>query len=89
MSRTVKVAVVGSGLAGLTAAHLLTKPSEDDEIKFEVHIFEKVRALAHFRVSDVLTWTISPVRLLRLAWTPRQYHYQLLALRTSFASMSL
>jgi flavin-dependent dehydrogenase len=85
MSRTVKVAVVGSGLAGLTAAHLLTKPLEDDEINFEVHIFEKVRARAHFQVSDVLT----PVRLLRLAWTPRQYHYQLLALRTSFVSMSL
>lgn len=41
MSRTVKVAVVGSGLAGLTAAHLLTKPSEDNEVNFEVHLFEK------------------------------------------------
>jgi len=55
MSRTVKVAVVGSGLAGLTVAHLLTKPSEGNEINFEVHIFEKVRTRAHFQVSDVLT----------------------------------
>lgn len=54
MPRTVKVAVVGSGLAGLTAAYLLTKPSEDDEMKFEVHIFEKVCARAHFEVFNVL-----------------------------------
>lgn len=88
MSRTVKVAVVGSGLAGLTAAHLLTKPSEDDDIKFEVHIFEKVRARALSGIRCI-NLTIFTVRLLRLAWTPRQYHYHLLALRTSFASMSL
>jgi 2-polyprenyl-6-methoxyphenol hydroxylase-like FAD-dependent oxidoreductase len=88
MPRTVKVAVVGSGLAGLTAAHLLTKPSEDDRINFEVHLFEKVhaRALSGIRCINL---TISTDRLLRLAWTPRQFHYQLLALRTNFASMSL
>lgn len=41
--RVIKVAVVGSGLAGLSAAYLLAKTqvaSEDTE--FEVHIFEKV-----------------------------------------------
>ena len=46
MTRTVKIAVVGTGLAGLTAAHLLTRPLEGafaDEVEFEVHIFEKVR----------------------------------------------
>jgi protoporphyrinogen oxidase len=42
--RTVKVAVVGSGLAGLTAAHLLSvaKP-KNGNVEFEVHLFEKVR----------------------------------------------
>jgi protoporphyrinogen oxidase len=45
MARTVKVAVVGSGLAGLTAAYLLTKPSEQNEVQFDVHLFEKVSHL--------------------------------------------
>jgi len=56
MSRRVKVAVVGSGLAGLTAAHLLKKPTEDDGLNFEVHIFEKVRAYAHFGSSYYPTY---------------------------------
>ena len=49
--RVVRVAVVGSGLAGLTAAYLLsTAPkrrcettSGSEGVEFEVHIFEKVR----------------------------------------------
>ncbi|KAG7450733.1 uncharacterized protein BT62DRAFT_1072763 [Guyanagaster necrorhizus] len=41
MPRTVKVAIIGSGLAGLTAAYLLTKPSEDEDPGFDVHLFEK------------------------------------------------
>ena len=40
--RTVKVAVVGSGLAGLTAAYKLVKGSEHREVHVEVHLFEKV-----------------------------------------------
>ena len=40
--RLVKVAVVGSGLAGLTAAHFLANHVSND-VKFDVHIFEKVR----------------------------------------------
>ncbi|PPQ98873.1 hypothetical protein CVT24_003504 [Panaeolus cyanescens] len=43
MPRTVRVAVIGSGLAGLTAANLLTRPHIGDDIEFEVHLFEKVR----------------------------------------------
>lgn len=44
MARTVKVAIIGSGLAGLTAAHLLARPVDNEgDVRFEVHIFEKVR----------------------------------------------
>lgn len=47
----IKVAVVGSGLAGLTTAYLLSTASQrtdiqyerDRPVEFEVHIFEKVR----------------------------------------------
>ncbi|KAJ7485592.1 hypothetical protein FB451DRAFT_1432063 [Mycena latifolia] len=44
MTRTVKLAVIGSGLAGLTAAHLLAS-SHPDDVDFEVHLFEKTAAL--------------------------------------------
>ncbi|KAJ6569594.1 hypothetical protein B0H19DRAFT_1136161 [Mycena capillaripes] len=45
MTRTVKVGVVGSGLAGLTAAHLLASSHTDDDVDFEVHLFEKTATL--------------------------------------------
>ncbi|KAJ3997896.1 splicing factor, Prp19-binding domain-containing protein [Lentinula boryana] len=38
--RIVKVAVVGTGLAGLTAAYLLSG-SSSSEVEFDVHVFEK------------------------------------------------
>lgn len=42
-TRTVKVAVIGSGLAGLTSAFLLsTVNSSTSNVKFDVHLFEKV-----------------------------------------------
>ncbi|KDQ54926.1 hypothetical protein JAAARDRAFT_209119 [Jaapia argillacea MUCL 33604] len=41
MTRKVKVAVVGSGLAGLSAAHFLSQSPSSDEVEFEVHLFEK------------------------------------------------
>ena len=48
--RTVKVAVVGSGLAGLTTSYLLAtlgtrrdvEYTGGDDVEFEVHIFEQV-----------------------------------------------
>ncbi|KAJ3802562.1 hypothetical protein GGU11DRAFT_549248 [Lentinula aff. detonsa] len=44
MPRVVKVAVVGTGLAGLTAAYLLSG-SSSSEVEFEVHVFEKSSTL--------------------------------------------
>ncbi|KDQ30290.1 hypothetical protein PLEOSDRAFT_1111236 [Pleurotus ostreatus PC15] len=42
MKKTVKVAVVGSGLAGLTAAYLLSHTDREENVEFEVHLFEKM-----------------------------------------------
>lgn len=39
--KKIKIAVIGSGLAGLSAAYLLTKGSD----RFEVHLFEKNSSL--------------------------------------------
>ncbi len=41
--RTIKVAIIGSGLAGLTAAYRLTTANlADKDVELEVHLFEKV-----------------------------------------------
>ncbi|KAG6857657.1 hypothetical protein H0H87_010226 [Tephrocybe sp. NHM501043] len=46
MARQVKVAVVGSGLAGLTATYLLSNPlNQESDVEFEVHLFEKAPML--------------------------------------------
>ncbi|KAG9104150.1 hypothetical protein FRC06_005042 [Ceratobasidium sp. 370] len=40
--RVVKVAVIGSGLAGLSAAYLLARSrSQGSDVEFDIHIFEK------------------------------------------------
>lgn len=42
--RKKRVAVIGSGLAGLTAAHLLTEKQRNND-GIEVHIFEKAQSI--------------------------------------------
>ncbi|KAJ1311599.1 hypothetical protein OPQ81_010076 [Rhizoctonia solani] len=46
VKRTIKVAVIGSGLAGLTSAHLLAKfQPRPADAEFDIHIFEKSSVL--------------------------------------------
>ncbi|KAJ6519280.1 hypothetical protein C8R45DRAFT_950840 [Mycena sanguinolenta] len=44
MTKVVKVAVVGSGLAGLTAAYLLAS-SHPEDVEFDVQLFEKTSSM--------------------------------------------
>lgn len=55
MTRTVRVAVIGSGLAGLTAAYRLSKTPRLEDVEFEVHLFDKVPNKTIFDVPLLLT----------------------------------
>jgi hypothetical protein len=62
-SRRVKVAIVGSGLAGLTAAYLLSTVHrrtdvrhEDGPVEYEIHVFEKVCTLCFPLPLSPLCW---------------------------------
>lgn len=79
--RTVKVAIVGSGLAGLTAAQLLTSANEHADANgttspiFDVHLFEKVcipmgnfeRTTAYFVSMSLSLLRVERLRV--LVWT--------------------
>ncbi|KAK9893699.1 FAD/NAD(P)-binding domain-containing protein [Cystobasidium minutum MCA 4210] len=44
-TRKKRVAIIGSGLAGLSAAHLLLKKGNEEDEDVEVHIFEKAASI--------------------------------------------
>lgn len=86
--RRVKVAVVGSGLAGLTAAYLLSTVRQRADIRhnggpvdYEVHVFEKVCALpstlrcppSHSPFPYLLCDN-AVVRTTRLEWILTRFH---------------
>lgn len=50
----VKVAVIGSGLSGLSAAYLLCK---DQDAAFEVHLYEKAASLGYSSFIDIFLTT--------------------------------
>ncbi|KAF9454942.1 hypothetical protein P691DRAFT_770043 [Macrolepiota fuliginosa MF-IS2] len=79
MARTVKVAIIGSGLAGLTSAWLLTRPLKTKDVEFEVHVFEKTDVLGMDAASVSLTnsqpkkqWRIDvPLRAFQEGYYPQ------------------
>jgi flavin-dependent dehydrogenase len=79
MPRTVKVAVVGSGLAGLTAAHLLGHDPQNSEVRFEVHLFEKVS----IKFISTIPCLLILSRHLHSEWTPRLYQSRCLVKRVN------
>ena len=83
MARTVKVAIIGSGLAGLTAAYLLAQASETEtEVEFEVHVFEKVRVVNPVLIVVTLNAFFS-FSLRLWAWTRPPSHFPSLTQRRS------
>ncbi|KAI7892438.1 uncharacterized protein EV154DRAFT_505148 [Mucor mucedo] len=69
MSDTVKVAVIGSGLAGLSAAYLLTQGHIEGDKKFEVHVFEKNTELG----MDAASISVGPEKDFRIDVPMRSY----------------
>ena len=50
-----RVAVIGTGLAGLATAYLLSETPEDGSNDFEVHVFEKSPTIGFDGASSVVT----------------------------------
>lgn len=62
------MAVVGSGLAGLSVAHLLSLLHTDDghgEAGIDVHLFEKAHKLGKRHVAESKSFVMSSARLIR------------------------
>lgn len=65
INKTVKVAVIGSGLAGLSAAYLLSQQKSDNDEgdkQFEVHLFEKNTQLG----MDAASISVGPEKEFRI-----------------------
>jgi hypothetical protein len=68
---------VGSGLAGLTAAYLLTKQTpENNDVEFDLHLFEKVwrgfcstQLVANIRKIGFYAWNGFIFRFFTSRWT--------------------
>jgi len=65
---TVRVAVVGSGLAALTAAYRLA--NDTAKVDFEVHVFEKVCQVSLITRTVSITQPVLSCSLLKSEWTP-------------------
>ncbi|KAF8213691.1 hypothetical protein K438DRAFT_1565257 [Mycena galopus ATCC 62051] len=76
MTRSIKIAVVGSGLAGLTTAYLLAS-SHPEDVEFDVHLFEKTASIGMDSSSvsignEDLEWRIDvPMRSFQGGYYPR------------------
>lgn len=77
-----KVAVVGSGLAGLTSAFLVQTEAKRFGVDVEVHLFERVRSSCT-RLSMHQSSDVAPTPPVRSGWLPR---LPLLVPRDTFSS---
>jgi hypothetical protein len=63
-TRTVKVAIVGSGLAGLTSAYTLSKQSDNGHgVHFDIHLFEKVCVSDAFQTTAPIQFALQTSNL--------------------------
>ena len=77
MTKTVRVAVIGSGLAGLTAAYRLSKTPKLEDVEFEVHLFDKVINLRLFSSSiSLIAFFLSGLLIRRVPWAWTRIPFQ-------------